>query len=179
MDFNNTKKPSSHGDGLFKNHDFKFVGQGIIIENGVLVFHPENISIYDNVYVGHNTILKAYYKNEMSIGEGTWIGQNCFFHSAGGLTIGKAVGIGPNVKILTSYHDISHTEIPVLHSPLIFGKVEIHDGADIGIGAIILPNIIIGEGAVIGAGSVVTKNVEPYSVYAGSPAKFLRHRKRK
>jgi acetyltransferase-like isoleucine patch superfamily enzyme len=176
MDFSNIKTPASHGNGKINIAAFKFFGKEIVLEDGVLVFHPETISINDKVYVGHNTILKGYYKGEMNIGEGTWIGQNCFFHSAGGIFIGKAVGIGPGVKILTSFHTDSKPGMPVMHNPLEFGKVEIMDGADIGVGTIILPNVTIGAGAIVGAGSVVTRDVPPFAVYAGSPAKFLRNR---
>jgi len=176
MDFNNIKTPASHGNGNINIAAFKHFGNEIVLEAGVLVFHPETISLSDKVYVGHNTILKGYYKGEMHIGEGTWIGQNCFFHSAGGIFIGKAVGIGPGVKILTSSHADSNPGIPVMHNPLEFGRVEIKDGADIGVGAIILPNVTIGEGAIVGAGSVVTRDVPAYSVHAGSPARFLRKR---
>jgi acetyltransferase-like isoleucine patch superfamily enzyme len=170
-------KYKSHGDGTFTDTSFKLFGVNVIIESGVLVFHPENISIGNNVYIGHNTILKGYYKNEFNIGDDTWIGQNCFFHSAGGIKIGRAVGIGPMVKILTSQHDAADTEIPVLFNPLKFAPVLIHDGADIGVGSIILPGITIGEGAIVGAGSVITKDVEPYSVVAGSPAKLIKMRR--
>jgi carbonic anhydrase/acetyltransferase-like protein (isoleucine patch superfamily) len=176
MDFSNIKTPASHGKGEINIADFKHFGNGIVMEEGVLVFHPDTITLNDKVYVGHNTILKGYYKGEMHIGEGTWIGQNCFFHSAGGIFIGKAVGIGPGVKILTSFHTDINPEIPVMHNPLEFGRVEIMDGADIGVGTIILPNVTIGEGAIVGAGSVVTRSVEAYSVYAGSPARLLRKR---
>jgi len=54
------------------------------------------------------------------------------------------------------------------------GFVFLEDDCWIGAGTIILPNVIIGKGALIGAGSVVTKNVEPYSVVAGVPAKLIR-----
>jgi acetyltransferase-like isoleucine patch superfamily enzyme len=178
MDFSNTKIPVSHGNGEINFTAFKYFGTNIVMEAGVLVFHPETISIMNKVYVGHNTLLKGYYKGQMYIDEGTWIGQNCFLHSAGGITIGKAVGIGPGVKILTSYHADTNPEIPVMHNPLEFGPVEIKDGADIGIGTIILPHVTIGEGAIVGAGSVVTRDIPPFSVYAGSPARFLRNRKK-
>ncbi len=82
----------SHGSGQFKRMQFAHLGQGVVIEVGVLVFHPENIEIGNEVYIGHNTILKGYYNNKMIIGSGTWIGQQCFFHSAGGITIGQNVG---------------------------------------------------------------------------------------
>ena len=79
----------SHGNGQFENVDFKNIGENIVFEEGVLIFHPENITIENNVYIGHNTIIKAYFKGDFIIGEGTWIGQQCFFHSAGNITIGK------------------------------------------------------------------------------------------
>jgi acetyltransferase-like isoleucine patch superfamily enzyme len=149
----------------------------VIFEANVLVFHPENIEIGNNVYIGHNTILKGYYKNTMNIGDGTWIGQSCLFYSAGGIKIGRAVGIGPGVKILTSVHRDDELSKPILCSILKFASVTIEDGCDIGIGSIILPGVSVGEGSIIGAGSVVTKDVEAYTVVAGSPARLLRKRK--
>ena len=58
------------------------LGVDCVFEAGVLVFHPENIRLGRNVYVGHQAILKGYYRNEMVIGDETWIGQQCFFHFA-------------------------------------------------------------------------------------------------
>ncbi|NCO41067.1 MAG: N-acetyltransferase, partial [Armatimonadetes bacterium CG_4_10_14_0_8_um_filter_66_14] len=55
-------------------------------------------------------------------------------------------------------------------------EVVIEDGCDIGVGTVILPGVTIGEGSIVGAGAVVTRNVAPYSVYAGVPAKKLRDR---
>lgn len=173
MLIDNNKIHHSHGDGTFKLEDFREIGQNVTIEKGTLVFHPERIKLRNNIYIGHCSILKGYYKNIMEIGEGTWIGQCSFLHSAGGIKIGKAVGIGPYVKILTSSHKEENYDIPVLHNPLEFKEVIIEDGVDIGIGSIILPGIKIGERAIIGAGSVVTHNIEPYTIVAGSPAKLL------
>lgn len=177
MNISKMKNYNTNGDGTFKKENFLKIGKNVIFERGVLAFHPETIILHSNIYIGHNTILKGYYKNKMEIGNETWIGQNCFFHSAGGIKIGKAVGIGPYVKILTSNHVEDNINIPIMHNSLEFKEVVIEDGADIGIGTIILPGIKIGKGAIIGAGSVVTHNVEPYTIVAGSPAKLLRYRK--
>lgn len=170
------KKLKSHGSGRLKLSDFAEIGKNVIIERNALVFHPENIYIGDDVYIGHYAVLKGYYKNKMVIGSGTWIGQLCFFHSAGGLIIGNNVGIGPGVKIITSAHKGDIMEKPVLHSAIEFKKVIIEDDSDIGVGAIILPGVTIGKGAVIGAGSIVTKDVSPYTVVAGNPAKIIKRR---
>src|SRR4029078_11668784 len=95
----------SHGTGAFSPSERARCGAGVVFEAGVLVFHPEHIEIGDDVYVGHQAILKAYHLNRMVIGARSWIGQQCFLHSAGGITVGARVGIGPGVKILTSTHE--------------------------------------------------------------------------
>jgi acetyltransferase-like isoleucine patch superfamily enzyme len=168
---------SSHGDGEFSPDRFAHLGRGVVFEAGVLVFHPENIQIDDDVYVGHQTILKGYHRHRMIIGAGSWIGQQCFFHSAGGLTIGKRVGIGPGVRILTSSHSLLSPEPVLLDAPLEFRSVTIHDGADIGVSAVILPGVTIGEGAQIGAGAVVTRDIPPFAIAAGVPARVVRLRR--
>ncbi len=167
----------SHGTGKFRPSDFGHLGQGVILEAGVLAFHPENIEISDHVYVGHQTILKGYYKNKMVIEEGTWIGQQCFLHSAGGLVIGKDVGIGPNVRIITSSHTEEGIVKLILHSRIVFKPVTIEDNCDIGVGAIILPGVTIGQGTQVGAGALVNANLPPYAVAVGVPARVIRMRK--
>ena len=176
MNIKPTKIHKSHGTGEFKPEDFRQLGKDVVFENGVLVFHPENIEIGDNVYVGHYTILKGYYKNSIIIGDYTWIGQQCFFHGAGGLRIGKAVGIGPKVSILTSQYKTSNITVPVYSLPLEPNEVVLEDGCDIGIGSIILPGVRVGEGVIVGAGAVVTHDIPPYEIWAGVPARRIRAR---
>jgi acetyltransferase-like isoleucine patch superfamily enzyme len=170
------KPRQSHGTGEFRPTNFGALGEGVIFEPGVLVFHPENIKIGNHVYIGHYTILKGYYKNQMVIGEGTWIGQQCFFHSAGGIVIGKNVGIGPSVKIITSFHHEEGRHKPILHSRLAFAPVTIEDDCDIGVGVIVLPGVMIARGSQVGAGAVVSRDLPPYAVAAGVPARVLRTR---
>jgi acetyltransferase-like isoleucine patch superfamily enzyme len=166
----------SHGSGKFERTQFLEIGDNVVFEDGVLVFHPETIALGSNIYVGHNTILKGYYKGEMRIGDNSWIGQNCFFHSAGSIVIGRNVGIGPSVKIITSYHGEGGIDIPILSSGIEFKEVVIEDDADIGIGSTVLPGVRIGKGVQIGAGSVVTRDVPDYAVAYGSPARVARFR---
>jgi acetyltransferase-like isoleucine patch superfamily enzyme len=166
----------SHGTGEFRPEQLAEVGADCVFETGVLVFHPENVALGRNVYVGHYSILKGYYKHRMEIGDETWIGQQCFMHAAAGLTIGSRVGIGPGVKILTSRHAESPRQQAIFDAPIEFLPVRIEDGADIGVGAIILPGVTVGRGAQVGAGAVVTRDVPAYSIVAGSPARVLRER---
>lgn len=84
------------------------------------------------------------------------------------IEIGDNVVIAPNVHILT--HD---TSTKALIGLVKIGQVVIENNVFIGAGSIILPNVVIGENSIIGAGSVVSGCVEPFSVYAGNPAKLI------
>ncbi len=165
---------ASHGDGRIVRRAFRRIGRSVVFERGAMVFHPENILIGENVYVGHYAILKAYHRNMMEIGDGTWIGQMAFLHSAGGIVIGRDVGIGPRVTILTSSHALKDRKWPILHQDLHFAPVVLEDGCDIGAGSTLLPGIRVGKGAQVGAGSVVTRDVPAYAVVSGVPARRRR-----
>lgn len=170
------KRFASHGNGRWDRTQFASLGNDVVIEAGVLVFHPENITLGDNVYVGHQTILKGYWKNRLEVGADTWIGQQCFLHSAGGIVLGRGVGVGPGVRILTSRHMDPWPEPTIMEGAIEFGAVEIGDGSDLGVGATILPGVRIGRGVQVGAGAVVAQDVPNFVVVAGVPARVLRHR---
>lgn len=168
----------SHGSGKFKRSEFAKIGKNVIFEKGVLVFYPENIEIGSNVYIGHNAILKGYHNSKMKIGNETWIGQNCFVHGAGGLTIGSKVGIGPGVSIFSSPHDLSQDNLgPINDFPSKYKQIVIEDGCNLGMGSIILGEVTLARGTQVGAGAVVTKSTKPFSIVVGIPAKLLRMRK--
>ncbi len=166
----------THGDGRFSRSDFKAAGENAVIEAEVMVFHPETVEIGDNVYIGHRTILKGYPGGWLRIGNDTWIGQQCFFHGGGGLSIGARIGIGPCVCILTSDHADDGTGGPLLDMPLHFAPVVLEDDCHIGASATLLPGITVGRGAQVAAGAVVTADVPPLAVVAGVPARVIRMR---
>ena len=168
---------TSHGDGRFTPDELGSIGEGVIFEEGVRIWHPDRVHIGRNVYVGHSAMLKGYHAGSLRIGEDSWVGQGVFFHSAGDITIGAEVGIGPFVKILTSSHEIPADQTTsILDAPLRFAPVTIERGADIGVGAILLPGVTVGAGAQVGAGAVVTQDVPAFAIVAGNPAKVLRTR---
>ncbi len=171
-------KAASYGTGSFDRSQFASIGENVVIEQGVLVFKPEKIRVGANVYIGHYAILRGYDRNEMVIGDDTWIGQFCYINSAGGVEIGSRVGIGPCVKIISSKHGEEGRNVPVLLCDLEFTKVKIESESDIGIGAIIMPGVTVGKGSIVGAGAVVTTDVEPFSVVAGVPARKIGERPR-
>ncbi len=166
----------SHGDGRFTPAQLRAMGEHVVFEDGVRIWHPENVVLGSNVYVGHEAMLKGYYKGLLTVGDDCWIGQRAFLHAAGNITIGRGVGIGPFVKMLTSSHEESSRSRPIMDAPLTFGPIAIGDGCDIGVGAIVLPGVTIGRGVQVGAGAVVTRDVPDFAVVAGNPARVLRTR---
>lgn len=170
------KRFTTHGNGAFRREDFASIGDNVVFEAQALVFHPENITLGDNVYVGHQAILKGYWKNRMEVGNDVWIGQQVFLHSAGGLRIEDAVGIGPGVRILTSVHEDPWPEERWMEGAIRFAPVVVGQGSDLGVGCTILPGVRIGRGVQVGAGAVVSRDVPDYAVVAGVPARVIRQR---
>lgn len=114
-----------------------------------------------------------YAPERITIGPHTIIGDTAFLDGRSGLSIGSNVNIGSHVTIYTRQHDIDAPDFAEVGGP-----VEVKDYAYIGSHAIVLPGVTIGQGAVVGAGSVVTKDVEPFTLVAGAPARFIRARSR-
>lgn len=168
-------KRGSIGSGVWSREALAHVGSGSIIEDGVRIFHPENVSIGDDVYIGHNTFIQAYHSGRVEIGSGSWIGPGCYLHGAGGLVIEEDVGVGPNVSILTSAHDPGDPGDVILRRPLTCSPVRIERGADIGVGSVVLQGVVVGAGAQIGAGAVVTGAIPAACIAVGVPARVAPH----
>jgi len=113
------------------------------------------------------------YPKGLKIDSGTSIGHRAVLDARMGLTIGKNVILATDVMIWTLHHDYNDIHFSGIGAP-----VSVGDYVWLGSRSIVLPGIIIGEGAVIAAGSVVTKNVEPYCVVGGIPARVISQRKR-
>lgn len=92
-------------------------------------------------------------------------------HDSGPVTIGNRVLIAPNVTIVTERHD---KEIQSRRNGIVYTRpVSIGDDCWIGVGATILPGVSIGKGTVIGAGSLVTRDIPPFTVAWGAPARVI------
>jgi len=94
----------------------------------------------------------------------------------GELIMGDNVMMAPEVIILTLGHRHDNIEAPMCSQGGYATKVTIEDDVWIGIRAIVLPGVKIGKGSIVGAGAVVTKDVLPYSVVGGVPAKVIKMR---
>lgn len=110
----------------------------------------------------------------ITIGDFTIINKHCIIDGRGGLVIGNNVDIAQDVSIWTEQHDYNSDDYISVCKPVI-----IEDYVWIASKAIILPGVKIGEGAVVACGSIVTKNIDPFTVVAGIPAKTIARRKAK
>lgn len=111
------------------------------------------------------------------IGNKSEIGTNARIMIKGILRIGDNVMMGPDVLIIDNNHRFSDTKIPMIEQGNYSPKdITIEDDVWIGGRVIILPGVKIGKGSIIGAGSVVTKNIDPYSIVGGNPAKIISSR---
>ncbi len=91
------------------------------------------------------------------------------------IVIGDDVLIGAGVHIYVNNHRYDRTDVPIVHQGYYPSQgVVIEDNVWIGANAILLPGVRIGRHSVVAAGSVVTKSVEPFSVYAGVPARKIK-----
>jgi len=139
---------------MYYKKRFNKSGPELHIATHVTIYHPENIET------------------------GDWVqfSRFCFINASGGFSIGTNSGLAPFVKIFTANHNFSDPDEYIRFQGATLGPVVIEDDVWIASGAIILPGVSIGKGSVIGAGSVVTRDVPPYSIAAGNPARIIRSR---
>jgi acetyltransferase-like isoleucine patch superfamily enzyme len=152
-------------------------GHGVRIGRAAMATHPETFEIGDGVFVGEQAFIQGRADGRCVIGAHAWIGPQSYL-DARDLEIGDYVGWGPGARALGSQHTGVPGDIPIIQTDLVIKPTRIHDWADIGVNAVILPGVTVGKGAIVGAGSVVTRDVEPFSIVAGVPARLLRRRKR-
>lgn len=152
------------------------------IKVGLIPSHTIRNFIYQKIFkikMSKNSIIyfgcEIRGHNNLIIGKGSIIGDKCIVDArSGGIYLGDNVNIGSSVQLWTDSHDLND---PYFRSiPHKRGPIKIGDRAWLGPGTIILHSVSIGEGAVIAAGAVVTKDVEPYAIVGGVPAKKIGER---
>lgn len=136
--------------GLF----LKRIGPRVHIMSGVKIMSPQKVTI------GHDVLINNHTK----------IGGQC------GVTIGNYVLLGYNVNIVSENHAYQDPKHPIMQQGFYGAPITIEDDVWVGANAVILPNVTIGRGAIVGANAVVTKDVKPYSIVGGVPAKVIKNR---
>ncbi len=138
----------------------------------------KNISLGSRTRIGKGCFLTARngelaLEDYASVSPGVNIGAD-----DGSVFIGKYTAVGPGSVIRAANHCFERTDIPIIFQGHRAGKVIIGEDVWIGANCVILPNVRIGRGAVIGAGAVVARDVEPWAIMAGVPARKIGERKK-
>lgn len=137
----------------------------------------------DNVTIGRFAMIRpaGYYLGEpgegLIVGDNSAIGAMCYLGPSGKITIGNNVMLGPNVSMSAENHVFDNPEATIKSQGVVRKGITIADDVWIGTGALIMDGVTIGQCSVIAAGAVVTKDVPPYSVAGGVPAKVIKMRK--
>jgi len=126
-----------------------------------------NVAIYTGVFL--HDLHKA------SFGSNIKVGEMCFIGASGGITIEDDVSLAHGCTVLSEEHD-HRAPGPLRDTPLVFQPVVVETGVWIGAGVRILSGVRIGHHSAVGASSVVTKDVPPWSISAGVPARTLKQR---
>lgn len=132
----------------------KKAGQRIDIMSGVVIMSPQKVEI------GHDVLLN----------KGTKIGGQC------GVKIGNYVMFGYNVNVVSENHAYNDPDLPIKNQGFFGSQIIIEDDVWVGANAVILPGVTVGRGAIVGANAVVTKDVMPYTIVGGIPAKLIKNR---
>lgn len=114
-----------------------------------------------------------FYESNLVIGENCCINRKCHLDCRGQITFGNNVSISPECNLITGSHDLNSADFAYIS-----GNIILNNYVWLGTRAMILPGVEIGEGAVVCAGAVVTKDVKPYQIVAGIPAKVIGERNR-
>ncbi len=122
--------------------------------SGVVIMSPHKVEI------GHHTLLN----------KDTKIGGQC------GVKIGNYVMLSYNVNLVSEDHSYESPNLPIKKQGFNGGPISIEDDVWIGANAVIMPNVRIGKGAIVGSNAVVTKNIAPYTIVGGIPARFIKNR---
>jgi acetyltransferase-like isoleucine patch superfamily enzyme len=150
-------------------------GNSVRIAPHAMFRHLERVSIGSGVFIGEAAMVQGHLHGDCQIADRVWIGPQVFL-DARALVLRESAAIGPGAKILTSAHTGLPAELAVNATDQSTRAVSVGPGADIGIGAMVLPGCRIGQGVIVGAGAVVTKDIPDLAIAAGVPARVMRFR---
>lgn len=171
----------SRARALGTRHLLKKCGKNLRIGANVKIFQPEKIQVGDNVDIADDVVFAPLvkhngkeYKSEIIIGNNVHFGTQDRIASKDMVIIEDDVLFAAFVHVTDHSHDYHNVELPIAKQGVIGkGKVVIKKGAWLAFGCHILSGVTVGENSVVAANAVVTRDVPPYSVVAGNPARVV------
>lgn len=164
---------------MFAPWEFAYRGEGVRIFEPCVILKPEVVSLADGVRVDAMTKIEG--GQGVTIGACVHISSFCHINGGGGeIVIGAHSALASGVKVIGGYVDFEYLHIsaaePAGLCHVIRRRTVIGEYVALFTNAMILPGVVIGDGAIAAAGSVVTKDVAPWHIVAGNPAKVVAKR---
>ena len=154
------------------------LGDNVVVERGVMLWvdaERSYITVGDDSYLSSHSILNTF-DGWITLGSNCTVNSYAILYGHGGLQIGNDVRIAPQVMIMPMNHIFADPSVSVRKQGIEAQGIVIEDDVWLGAGAVVLDGVTIGKGSIIGAGAVVSKNIPPYSVAVGVPAKVKKKR---
>jgi len=167
-----------------RNKSYISIGRSFIAEDYCEIqgLSRRGIVIGDRVTLGRFSMIRpsGYYGGEigegMRIGDHSSVGPYSYIGCSGFVEIGRNVMIAPRVSLHAENHNFAELGRPIKEQGVTRAPITIEDDCWIASHAVILAGVRIGRGAIVSAGSVVTRDVPPYAIVGGVPARMLRSR---
>lgn len=152
-------------------------GSNILIGIGVEITGAENIKVGNNISIMRFSSLYAH-DGTLELGDHISINSNTHIGAAdkGKIVIGNHVIIAQNVVLRASDHGYSSLDVPIIQQGHVGGEIVIEDDVWICANVVVTSNVRVGRHSIIAAGAVVTKDIDPYSIVGGVPAKLIKKR---
>jgi acetyltransferase-like isoleucine patch superfamily enzyme len=190
--------------GALVQHRFKQCGGRLFVGRSIDILFPRHISLGRNVYLGDYSYINGLSREGfrlgnnvrirehawiqatssledlgegLKIGDDTYIGPRCIIGAGGGINIGSNVTMGAGVELLAENHRFEDIDLLISEQGVTRQGINIENNVWLGNRVIVLDGIRIGTGAVVGAGSVVTRDLPPYSIAVGNPARVMGNRR--
>ncbi|MBW4082237.1 DapH/DapD/GlmU-related protein [Paenibacillus sp. S150] len=164
------QEQSAYQQQLAAEYACTFGGECFVSPEAVIL--PDELHMGDRSYVAGAAIIRC---------ARVVMGSDCSINSysvlSGNITMGNGVRIASHASIYGFNHGYESAEQPIFRQPVSSKGIQIGDDVWIGANAVILDGVHIGSHSIIGAGSVVTRDVAPYSIMGGNPARLIRSRR--
>ncbi len=167
-----------------RNRKHIFLGRNFIAEDDCEIqgLSKEGIHFGNDVTIGSYAMIRpsGYYGRESGVGlrmgDGSNIGAYSYIGASGGITIGREVMMGPRVSLYAENHNFDDTGVAMRRQGSTLQGIVIEDDCWLAGNCIILDGVTVGKSSIVAAGAVVTKDVPPYSIAGGNPARIIRSR---